>query len=67
MQQEKEKLLTEQLKVKEEINRALHYVTSLELHAEDQVMHQVEKLTKVIQQLQQRITNLELCNVPDTS
>jgi hypothetical protein len=35
MQQEKEQFLTEQLKVKEAINRALHSVMGLELQDED--------------------------------
>jgi tetrahydromethanopterin S-methyltransferase subunit B len=38
----------------------------LELQAEDQVMHQVEHIAEAIQQLQQQITDLELCIVPDT-
>jgi hypothetical protein len=29
-------------------------------------MHQVEKLAEAIHQLQQRITDLELCTVPNT-
>jgi chromosome segregation ATPase len=66
MQQEKEQLLAEQLEVKEAVNRALHSVTGLEPQAEDRVTHQVEKLTEAIQQLQQRIADLELCTVPDT-
>jgi hypothetical protein len=49
MQQEKEQLLAEKLKVKEEVNRDLHSVTGLEPQVEDQVMHQVEYLTEVIQ------------------
>jgi hypothetical protein len=53
IQQEKEQLLAEQLKVKEAVNRALRSVTGLEPQAEDRVMHQVEKLTEAIQQLQQ--------------
>jgi hypothetical protein len=35
LQQEKEQLLVEQLKVKEVINRALHSVTVLEIKAEE--------------------------------
>jgi hypothetical protein len=42
MQQEKEQLLAEQLEVKKAVNRALCFVTGLELQAKDQVMHQVE-------------------------
>jgi hypothetical protein len=52
--------------VKEAVNKELHSMIGLELKAEDQVTHQVEKLTKAIQQLQQRIVGLELRTVPDT-
>jgi hypothetical protein len=38
--------------VKEEVNIALLFVMGLELQVEDQVMHQVEKLTEAIRQLQ---------------
>jgi hypothetical protein len=39
--QEKEQFFTEQLGVKEAVNRALHCVTGLEPKAEDRVEHQV--------------------------
>ena len=48
MQQEKEQLLIEKLKVKEAVNRALHSVTGLEPKVEDRVTHQVENLTEDI-------------------
>jgi len=63
MQQGKEQLLMEQVEVKEEVNRALRSVTGLEIKAEDRITHQVEQLVESIQQLQQRITDLELCTV----
>jgi hypothetical protein len=63
----KEQLLMEQLEVKEVVSRALCSVKVLEIKAEDRVTHQVEHLTKSIQQLHQRITDLELCTVPETS
>jgi chromosome segregation ATPase len=66
IQQEKEQLLAEQLEVKEAVNRALRSVTGLEPKAEDRVEHQVEQLVEAIQQLQQRIADLELRTVPDT-
>jgi hypothetical protein len=66
LQQAKEQLLTEQLEVKEMVNRALRSVTVIEVKAEDQVMKQVAQLEEVIQQLQQRIADLELCTVPET-
>jgi hypothetical protein len=58
--QEKEQLLTEQLGVKEAVDRALRSVTGLEPKAEDRVEHQVAQLAEAIQQLQQRIADLEL-------
>jgi hypothetical protein len=51
MQQEKEQVLTGQLKVKEAVNRALHSVISLETQEEDQVENQVEQLAEAIQHL----------------
>jgi DNA-binding HxlR family transcriptional regulator len=66
MQQAKEQLLTEQLKVKEAVNRSLHSVTVIEIKVEYQVTQQVEHIEEVIQQLQQHITDLELRAVPET-
>jgi VIT1/CCC1 family predicted Fe2+/Mn2+ transporter len=60
IQQEKELLLTEQLRVKEAVSRALRSVTGLEKKVEEPVEHQVAQLEEAIQQLQQRITDLEL-------
>jgi hypothetical protein len=60
-------LLVKKLGVKEEVNRALRSVTVIEIKAEDQLMQQVEKLTKAIQQLQQCIVDLELCAMPEIS
>jgi hypothetical protein len=59
-------LLAEQFKVKEAVNRELHSMTGLEPKVDDQIKHQVEKLAEAIQQLQQRITDLDLRTVPDT-
>ena len=59
-------MLTKHLEVKEAVNKALRYVIGLELQDEDRVTHQVEKLAKSVQHLQQQITNLELCAIPDT-
>jgi chromosome segregation ATPase len=66
IQQEKEQLLAEQVRVKEAVNRALHSVTGLEKRKEDPVENQVAKLVEAIQQLQQRIADLELQTVPST-
>jgi len=60
MLQEKEQLITEKLEVKEVVNKALRYVTGLEIKVEDHIEHQVEKLAEAIQQLEQRITDLKL-------
>jgi ribosomal protein S3 len=49
LQQEKEQLLVEQLKVKEVVNRELHSVTVVEVKVEDQVTQQVVQLEEVIQ------------------
>jgi hypothetical protein len=59
-------LLTEQLKVKEAVNRELHFVTVVEIKVEDRVTQQVEHIEEVIQHLQQRIADLELHAVPET-
>jgi uncharacterized protein YaaN involved in tellurite resistance len=59
-------MLAEQVGVKEVVNRALHSVTGLEKKEEEPVEHQVAQLAEIIQQLQQRITDLELRTVPST-
>jgi hypothetical protein len=52
IQQEKEQLLVEQVRVKEAVNRALFSVMGLEQMEEDLVVNQVVKLAEAIQQLQ---------------
>jgi hypothetical protein len=49
LHKEKEQLLTEQLKVKEMVNRALRSVTVVKVKAEERVPQQVEQLEEVIQ------------------
>jgi hypothetical protein len=66
IQQEKEQLLVEQVGVKEAVNRSLLYVTGLEHIEEDPMENQVAKLAEAIQQLQQRVVELELQAVPST-
>jgi hypothetical protein len=53
-------------KSKKQSTRALHSVTGLEKKVEEPVEHQVAQLVEAIQQLQQRITDLELRTVPNT-
>jgi hypothetical protein len=52
IQQEKEKFLIEQLRVKEAFSRALCSVTGLDKKADELVEHQVMYLAEAIQQLQ---------------
>ena len=56
----------EQLEVKEMVNRALHFVTVVEVKAEERIPQQVVQLEEVIQQLQQCIADLELRTVSET-
>jgi hypothetical protein len=64
--EEKAQLLAEQLEVQERIHKALHSVIVIEVNMEDQIPQQVTQLEEVIQQLQQRIMDLELCIMPET-
>jgi hypothetical protein len=59
-------MLTENIGVKETITRELHSVMGLEQMEEDPVESQVGKLVEAIQQLQQRVEELELQAVPST-
>jgi hypothetical protein len=52
LQQDKEQLLAEQLKVQEQVHRALRSVTVIEVQTEERVPQQVAQLEGVIQQLQ---------------
>ena len=56
IEQEKGKLLTKQVGVKEAVSRALCFVTGLEQIEEDPVESQVAKLAAAIEQLQHRIS-----------
>jgi uncharacterized protein YaaN involved in tellurite resistance len=66
LQQRKEQLLAEKLKAKEMVDRALHSMTVIELKDEEQAPQQMAQLEEVIQQLQQRIADMELCTMPET-
>jgi hypothetical protein len=66
LQQSKDQLLAEQLETQERVHKALHSVTIIEVKMEDHLPQQVTQLEEVIQQLQQRITDLELCTMPET-
>jgi flagellar biosynthesis chaperone FliJ len=57
-------LLVEQLEVQERVHKELHSVTVIKVKMEDRLPQQVTQLEEVIQQLQQRITDLELHTVP---
>jgi uncharacterized protein YaaN involved in tellurite resistance len=49
--------------IDEAVNRAFRSVSGLENKAEEPLECQVMKLTEVIQQLQQRVVDLELQNI----
>jgi chromosome segregation ATPase len=66
IQKEKEQLLAKQIGIEEAVNRAFLSVTGLEQKAEEPLDHQVMKLAEVIQQLQQRVMDLELQIIPST-
>ena len=59
-------MLVEELEVQERVHRALRYVTVIEVQTEERLPQEVAQLEGVIQQLQQRIVDLELCTVPET-
>jgi hypothetical protein len=66
IQKEKEQLLAKQIGIEEAVNRAFRSVTGLEQKAEEPIECQVMKLAEVIQQLQQRVVELELQAIPST-
>jgi hypothetical protein len=66
VQKEKEQLLVKQIGIEEAVNRAFLSVTGLEQKAEEPIECQVMKLAEVIQQLQQRVMELELQTIPQT-
>jgi hypothetical protein len=66
IQKEKEQLLAKQIGIEEAVNRAFRSVTGLEQKAEEPLDRQVMKLAEVIQQLQQRVVDLELQIIPST-
>jgi hypothetical protein len=66
VKQEKEQLLAEKLGFKEAVEITLLFLMGLEPKEKDRVEHQVVELAEAIQQLQQRITDLELQTMPNT-
>jgi uncharacterized protein YaaN involved in tellurite resistance len=64
--EEKVQLLEEKLEVQERIHKALHSMTVIEVKTKDYLPQQVTQLEEVIQQIQQRIMDLELRIVPKT-
>jgi hypothetical protein len=66
IQKEKDQLLAEQIGIKEAMNRALRSVSGLAQMEEETADSQVEKLVEPIQQLQERVAELELQAVSST-
>ena len=66
IQKEKEKLLVKKVRIEEAINRAFRSVTGLEQNVKEPLYRQVIKLVEVIQQIQQRVVDLELQIIPST-
>jgi flagellar biosynthesis chaperone FliJ len=64
--EEKAQLLADHFEVQERVHKALHSVMVIEVKMEDRIPQQVTQLEAIIQQLQQRIIDLELCTVPET-
>jgi hypothetical protein len=62
----KNNCLRSRSRVKEAINIALRSVTGLEKIEEDPIENQVAKLAEAIQQLQQRVAELEIQTTPST-
>jgi len=60
LQRETEQLLVERSMVKEVMNKACHYVPCLAQEGQELIEVQVMKLVETIQELQVRITELEI-------
>jgi hypothetical protein len=59
-------LLVEKIGIKEVVTKSLHFVLGLAQEEEESDKIQVGKLTEAIQQLQARVMELELQEVPST-
>jgi hypothetical protein len=57
-------LLAKHIGIEEVVNRAFLSMTSLEQKAKEPIEHQVMKLAEVVQQLQQRVMELDLQTIP---
>ena len=66
IQKEKEQLLAKKILIEEEVKRSFRSMTSLKHKAKEPIECQVMKLVEVIQQLQQRVVELELQAIPST-
>jgi hypothetical protein len=66
IQKDKEQLLAEQTRVKEVVNKSCHSVPGLAQEEQDSVDIPVANFSKTIQQLQVRISELEIQAVPNT-
>ena len=59
-------MLAKKIGIEEIVNKEFRSVTGLEKKAEEPIECQVMKLAEVIQQLQQRVVELELQTIPQT-
>jgi hypothetical protein len=66
IQEEKDQLLTEQIVIKQAVTRAIGFVPGLEQEESNSVEMQVGKLVEAIQQLQERLAELEIQAIPST-
>jgi len=66
IQREKDQLLTEKTVVKEVVSKELHSVSGLAHEEQELVEIKVVKLVEAIQQLQARITEMEIQEIPST-
>jgi hypothetical protein len=64
IQKEKENMLAKKIGIEEAVNKSLHSVINLEHKTEEPIEHQVMKLVEVIQQIQQRVMEVELHTIP---
>ena len=66
IQKEKEQLFVKQIGIEEAVKRAFHSMNGLDHKAEEPIEHQAMKHVEFIQQLQQRVLELELQAISST-